>query len=465
GGFQQDGSGLVSMEAESYQASVVSPDGHEWLSVGASFGGYSGTDALRALPEDTVSNPTSYSSLSPRLDYEVNFVATGTHYVWVRVQGPSSSSNSLHVGLDGQEVASAANIKMSVTGTYLWIGTISNGSRATLDIGTTGSHTVNVWMRESGAVIDKVVLTTDVAFDPSTINGGLGPDESVQGNPTDADLAVSKAVDNSTPVEGDTIIYTVSVTNGGPIDASGVIVTDLLPSGLTFAGDDAAASGTFYDSATGIWTVGPLANGQSATLNITATVDVGTGGSTLTNTASVTASDQPDPVVGNNSAAINLTVVAPGTDADLAVTKSVDNAAPNEGDTILYTVTVTNNGPSDATGVTLSDVLPAGVSYVSDDAGGSYSGGVWAVGSLVNAASATLNITATVDAGTAGSTITNTASVSALDQTDAVPGNDSAAVAINVVPVGGGGGGFQQDGSGLVSMEAESYQASVVSPD
>ncbi len=75
-------------------------------------------------------------------------------------------------------------------------------------------------------------------------------------SPTDADLSVAKTVDNSTPLEGDTIVYTVTLTNNGPLDATGVSLSDVLPAGLNYAGDDAAVSGTFYDSATGVWTVG-----------------------------------------------------------------------------------------------------------------------------------------------------------------------------------------------------------------
>lgn len=183
GDFQQDGSGLLSMEAENFQANVVSADGHQWLSAGTGFAGYSGTDALRALPADNVVQSSGYASTGARLGYQVNFARTGKHYVWVRARGPSSSSNSLHVGLDGQEVASSTNINVPVTGGYVWVGTIANGSRATLNIGTAGLHTVNLWMRESGTVIDKVVLSMDSSFNPSTISGGLGPNESSQGTP------------------------------------------------------------------------------------------------------------------------------------------------------------------------------------------------------------------------------------------------------------------------------------------
>ncbi len=177
GAFQQDAGGLVSIEAEHHHASSVSPDGHAWLSAGGSFPGYSGMDALQSLPEDRVTIETNLANQSPRLDYRVNFATTGTHYVWVRAQGPLSSSNSLHLGVDQQEVPGATNIRTAV-GAYKWVGTVDNGSRATLDIGTAGLHAVNVWMRESGTLIDKLVITRDAAYKPATVNGGMGPDES-----------------------------------------------------------------------------------------------------------------------------------------------------------------------------------------------------------------------------------------------------------------------------------------------
>ncbi len=275
--FQQDGGaqGVVSMEAESYHTSVVAPDGHAWLSAGAGYPGYSGTDALQVLPEDRVNYSTGYSSLSPQLDYQVNFVTTGTHYIWVRAWGPSTSSNSLHVGLDGQELATGENLTVKASGGYVWVGKLASKARATLDVATAGGHTVNVWVRETGTVVDKVVLTTDAAYDPSTINGGLGPDQSVQGDPTDADLSVGLVVDDATPVEGQSVVYTVTLTNNGPLGATGVALTSALPAGLAYVGDDAASTGTFYDSGSGVWTVGGVSTGQTRSLAITASVAAG----------------------------------------------------------------------------------------------------------------------------------------------------------------------------------------------
>ena len=76
------------------------------------------------------------------------------------------------------------------------------------------------------------------------------------------------------------------------------------------------------------------------TLTITATVDAGTGGTTIGNTASVTASDQADGTPANDSDNVDITVQL----VDLEATKTVDDGTPNEGQSITYTLTVTNSG-------------------------------------------------------------------------------------------------------------------------
>ena len=141
--------------------------------------------------------------------------------------------------------------------------------------------------------------------------------------------------------------------------ATGVEVTDLLPSGVTYV-SRTLTQGT-YSSGTGVWVVGSVASGGSATLTLTATVDAGTGGSTIVNTASVTASDQGDDIPGHDSDSASLTVQI----LDLAVTKTVDDNFPNEGDTIVYTVLLDNNGPDAGTNVVVTDALPSGLTYVS----------------------------------------------------------------------------------------------------
>jgi len=129
-------------------------------------------------------------------------------------------------------------------------------------------------------------------------------------------------------------------------------------------------------------------------------------------------------------------------EVDLSVTKTVSDTNPNPGNTITYTITAINNGPSDATGVKITDALPAGVTI---DVGtppsatlGTYTAPDWDIGTLtVAAGTVTLTITAIVDAGTEGNIITNTAQLSLidLDQTDTDPTNDSDSADLVVSPV------------------------------
>ena len=124
-----------------------------------------------------------------------------------------------------------------------------------------------------------------------------------------ADLAVSKSVDHSSPRVDETLTFTVTVTNNGPGPASGVVVNDLIPSGLTL--QSATPSAGAYSTGTGNWTLASwLASGASATLTMKASVDAGTADSTLINTASVTASDQTDLDDGNDSDSTAVTVRA-----------------------------------------------------------------------------------------------------------------------------------------------------------
>jgi uncharacterized repeat protein (TIGR01451 family) len=123
---------------------------------------------------------------------------------------------------------------------------------------------------------------------------------------------------------------------------------------------------------------------------------------------------------------------APTSYADLSLTKTVSNATPANGASITYTLTVTNASASTltATGVTVQDALPLGVSYTSASGTGTYNSGtgVWTVGSLTPGASASITITVTVTA-TSGATVTNGGEVSAssVADLDSTPNNGSTA--------------------------------------
>ncbi|MDH3308550.1 MAG: DUF11 domain-containing protein, partial [Acidimicrobiia bacterium] len=171
-----------------------------------------------------------------------------------------------------------------------------------------------------------------------------------------ADLFVQKVVDTNNPVQGATIAFTVTVSNLGGSDATNVVIRDILPAGLAYVSSSSSQGSYFVGS--GLWSVGSLASGVTQSLTITADV---TGTGTITNVASVAASDQADPDAVNNESSVDVTVTVP----DLTVAKTSDaTGSVAAGDTIAYTVTITNSGTTTQTGITIDDLLPAQVAYV-----------------------------------------------------------------------------------------------------
>ncbi len=94
--------------------------------------------------------------------------------------------------------------------------------------------------------------------------------------PNEADVKVIKSADKDSVQNGENIVYTILASNMGPKDASGVTVTDVLPSGVEFISSSATIGS--YDDITGVWTIGNLSNGANATLTITVKVDVTANG-------------------------------------------------------------------------------------------------------------------------------------------------------------------------------------------
>ena len=213
-----------------------------------------------------------------------------------------------------------------------------------------------------------------------------------------ADLSIVKLVSNPAPSVGDSIAWTIIVTNNGPDAAKDVYVVDKLPAGLTYLGDD--SKGT-YDPLTGVWTIGDLAYGETATLVIVALVDI--SNASILNVATVNSSTfDPDK---SNNVANNTTKSNPR--ADLSVVKVVSKAYPNYGDVISWNIVVYNNGPDAAKDVYVVDKLPAGLIYQNHKAEtGIFNPvtGLWTIGELKTGVSVSLVINTLVN-------VTNTAIV------------------------------------------------------
>jgi uncharacterized repeat protein (TIGR01451 family)/fimbrial isopeptide formation D2 family protein len=292
-----------------------------------------------------------------------------------------------------------------VPGTGVWtVGTVTTTTPLTLVIMAT--------VLSPSSQTNTATVTHSDQFDPNPNNNT----SSVTLNTQQADLGVVKTVSNATPNVGDTITFTVTLSNAGPNTATNVTVGDLLPAGLQFV--SATPSEGTYDAATGVWTVGTVPTSPNQTLVIMANVVTP---AVMTNTATITHSDQFDPNPGNNTSSTTQTPQQ----ADLGVLKTVSDTTPNVGDTITFTITLSNAGPKTATNVTVGDLLPAGLQFVSaTPSEGTYSAatGVWTVGTVPTSPNQTLVVMAKV---VSPAVTTNTASITHSDQFDPNPGNNT----------------------------------------
>ncbi len=170
----QESAGQVVIEAEHFDA-MIARGGKLWAAE-SNTAGYSGVGSMTALPNTNVGIDTGYATTSPELQYRVTFATTGTYYIWIRGAGPSANDDSIHAGLDGTAPASADRISgPSWVPGFGWANTPADGPPATLAVSTTGLHTLNLWMREDGLSVDKILLRKDSS---TTAPTGAGPSES-----------------------------------------------------------------------------------------------------------------------------------------------------------------------------------------------------------------------------------------------------------------------------------------------
>ena len=297
--------------------------------------------------------------------------------------------------------------------------------------------TASVGQLAGGAAATVTILVTvdpatrGTITNQSTVTGNeteTNPDNNRDDEPTQVqaqvDLAIVKTDSSDPVVAGGQLTYTLVVTNNGPSNATGVTVTDTLPAQLTFVSGN-STSGTVSRTGQAVTAaVGNLAVGQTATVTLVTQVS-GQFSGTITNQAAV----QGNETETNSSNNVDDEPTLIRKEVDLTITKT-DSADPVvAGGQLTYTLVVTNNGPSGATSVVVTDTLPAALSFVS---GSSTSGTVShasqvvtaAVGDLASGQSATITLVTQVDQQFSG-TITNTAAVTGTE-TETNPNNNTA---------------------------------------
>ena len=312
----------------------------------------------------------------------------------------------------------------SATGLWAFVldplATVSLALKASVDLGTAGQTITNT-AQLSSAVGALETDSTNNQDSVSVVPIAVGPA---------ADIAITKTVDNPTPSEGDTINFTVTVTNLGPDTATTVIISDTPPGGLLLLNEVVSANGANIGGTQ--YQFDTLAVGDSGTIAIQVEVGTGTMGTSQVNSVSLVSHDQNDLNPGNNTSSATANVQGPP--VDLQVLKSVSPLSPAEGDTVVYTVQVTNLGSQPATGVVVFDSIAAPGTVVQVSGAGTYSAptGAWTIGTIAPATTAQIAISVEFALGSGGTAYTNTAFVQALNETDVNAANDTASVAVNI---------------------------------
>jgi uncharacterized repeat protein (TIGR01451 family) len=305
-------------------------------------------------------------------------------------------------------------------------------SRSTLLAGQSASFDLTVKMPAAGASVSNTANESVV-----TTNLGVTTATAVTALVTNTDLAITKTAP-LTAVAGGAFSYTISAINNGPIAATTVAIDDILPAPLQFVSLTQTAGPAFACTTpapnvngTVHCSIASLAAGASATFTLAVSSAASTTGSS-SNTA-VISSATSDSNITNNSSTAATTFTA---QADLGILKSSSSTA-NAGSNVTYTLSVTNNGPSDAQTVVMNDVLPASLRFTSfaQTSGPAFACTTPAAGTtgtinctiatLPGAASATFILVATVDpALTPGTSISNTATIASATA-DAAAGNNT----------------------------------------
>ena len=265
----------------------------------------------------------------------------------------------------------------------VWIG---NGNLGTISSGMTVNVVITVPVK---AYVDVGKLNSITNF-ASVINSDKKAANDTNIVPINViDLAVNKTANhqNKTYNYGDNVEYVIEIVNNGPGIATDIIATDNLPEGLKFINANVPGGWTLSISNNKITINGEkLANGEKVLITIIA--KAAKSNTTLINNIKVNGTGFDSNISNNNdSETIKITPLV-----DLAITKVVDNANPLFDSIITYTITVVNNGPDKSFNVTVGDLLPDGVKFISSDGRYDPVTGVWFVGDLDANESVTLKI-------------------------------------------------------------------------
>lgn len=321
--------------------------------------------------------------------------------------GPVALVDAPQFLLPGYTIAASSGNYDPLTGIWTGLnlaplGTATLTLSGMIDSGATGTMTNTATVTGPGTVTDPD-LNNNIATDTDTLT-------------PQSNVSIVKTNPITTPnfyseIPGLSLTYLITVSNAGPSNATGVAVSDTFPAILLnpswTATQTGGATGLTANGAGNINDVVNLPAGATVVYTVTALIDP-TATGTLSNTATATATNDPN---SEDNTSTHTDQLSP--QADLGVTKTSNVPTAIVGDTLIYTITVTNFGPSTVGSFTLTETLPPQVSVATQiPSAGSYNPatGAWTGISLATGQSVTLTVTGTVLFG-AGGTITNSANV------------------------------------------------------
>lgn len=415
------------------------------------------TNSASIAPDKTTSDPnlanntsTATTDVLPAGDVGVTITASsliaggpGTYVITFTNSGPSTMT-----GVAVSNVLPTEFLNASYTSTATGGATgNTNGSgliadSLTLPAGGTVTYTVSGTLSLSASGLVSASASAVVAADEKDLNPANNTATVSSTVIQSADLAVT--IDGQPPslFSGGIITYTITVTNNGPSVATDALVSDNFPSAFTSVSytsvANGGATGNTADGAGDISDSLTLQPGASVVYTITAQLS-NTATGTITNSASIAAPiGVLDPDLTNNNAVAQTTVIPA---ADLAVSISPGTLTANVGQPLIFTVVVTNSGPTPLTGVQLAGVLPEGlidITYTSTSAGGASgntANGTGVPGDLLDlptGASVVYTITATPAPGSVGVHTISFSVAGPEDITDPDPLNNTATATLRV---------------------------------
>ena len=379
-----------------------------------------------------VTNSGASASATPQLTFTIP-----TNTTYVSGTGSGYTCTGVAVGATGTlTCTTAANLANGGSSTIAIVVTVSTAATNGTVIG-------------GGGAAGGTATVTSTTFDPNSANNTASASATVQA----ADLSMTQTAAPNPVATGANITYTETVTNNSAQPAVGATLTQSTPANTTFASATpptgwtcgtvpaVGATGTITCTANATLAGGSTSGNFSIAVTVNAAAIVG---STITNTATVSETGT-DPVPGNNTTTTSVTVSG----ADLAMTQTASVTAVAAGSPIMYTETVTNNGPNAAVGATLYQQTPTNTVFSSMTPPANWTCGttpaVGGTGQVICTANANVNsgvasgnftYAVTVSAGTAaGTTITNTADVTS-QTSDSTPSNNVTTTSVLVEVTG-----------------------------